>query len=148
MFLLYPLLHSPIGNELPYDLDGPLTRLPGQSLEPEMQLRVVADGKAVFLPLGLAQDRTAALPVICFLRCFHSFAISGKRIMIEYPNQRDRLLTDGKAAVFGCQKHNLAFFKPLPLSGAVARFPRFPIARVADHSDKDDPAGRMSFSGA
>ena len=36
VFLLYPLLHSPIGDELPHDLDGLLTRLPGQSLEPEM----------------------------------------------------------------------------------------------------------------
>ena len=27
--------------------------------------------------------------------------------MIEYPNQRDRLLTDGKAAVFGCQNTTL-----------------------------------------
>ena len=75
----FPLLHSPIGNELPHDRDGLLTRLPGQSLEPEMQLRVVADGKAVFLPLGLAQDRAAALSVVCLLRCFHSFAISGEK---------------------------------------------------------------------
>ena len=42
-------------------------------------IRVVADGKAVFLPLGLAQDRAAALSVVCLLRCFHSFAISGEK---------------------------------------------------------------------
>lgn len=138
MFFLYPFFHSPIGDELPHYLDRLLTRLPGQSLKPEMQLRVVADSKAVFLPLGLAQDRTAALSVVCFLRCFHSFTISGKKIMFEYPDQRDRLPTDGKAAVFGCQKHNLAFLKPLPLSGAEAQSPLFPIARVADYSGQPE----------
>ena len=45
---------------------------------------------------------------------------------------------------FWWQKHNLAFLKPLPLSGAETQSPLFPLSKVADH----DPDCRIRFPGA